>query len=190
MKAIIRMNRHSLRRLIVCLVFLTGALAMTGCDQELTKTAEDEKEKEKEEEPNHNIGSDDAGHGPNADITLAEPGTMAGSWRIENGEDNALIANMDLVHIEGRSEVEGYFTMRSGLTQAVDGAQGDLYDSSNIAGDDLVLEWNPTDVDDEIYTIEAERLDEDTFTGRLTAIDYEELDKDVVIKREGHDQGD
>lgn len=128
-------------------------------------------------------GTDDAGHGPDEDVQLAEAGFMTGSWRVGDAADNALIANFDLIQEEGKTAVEGYYTMGSALYTRLEGKSGDVGPSSSFDGQTLTLKWNPTDVASEMYTVTAEKQDRDTFTGRISAIDYEELDREVVITR-------
>jgi hypothetical protein len=128
-------------------------------------------------------GTDDAGHGPDEDQELIEAGLMTGSWRVGNASDNALIANFDLIQEADNSAVEGYYTMGLGIYDRLEGKSGELSAESSLNGDTLTLKWNPTDVPNEMYTVSAQKQDDDTFTGRITAIDYAQLDREVVVTR-------
>lgn len=182
------LNRRS-RHLWKLAALTSLLLALSGCENsQLVTNDSNEEANNGTEQPIE--GADDAGHGPDEDAQVLEAGFMAGSWRIGDAEDDALIADMDLVHIGGESAVEGTFTMGSGLYTRLEDEQGDLLDQSSFDGDTLVLAWNPTDVADEVYTVEAQKVDDDTFTGRLTALDYEQLDREVTVTRYKFDGGD
>jgi hypothetical protein len=128
-------------------------------------------------------GTDDAGHGPDEDQELIEAGFMTGSWRVGNAEDQALIANFDLIQEAQSASVEGNYTMGNAVYDRLDGVSGEVSAESSFSADTLTLKWNPTDVPNEMYTITAQKVDDDTFTGRLSAIDYVQLDREVRITR-------
>jgi hypothetical protein len=133
--------------------------------------------------PLNERGTDDAGHGPDEDQELIEAGLMTGSWRVANADDNALIANFDLIQEAQNSTVEGTYTMGLGIYDRLEGKSGDISAESSLNAEVLTLKWNPTDVPDEVYTISAQKQDDDLFTGRITAIDYAQLDREVVVTR-------
>lgn len=173
---------HLLRLAMVVLM----AAALGGCDEsQITKSGPNNGDNNGNNNNNSltEEGTDEHGHGPDPDAELVEAGFMTGSWRVGNDEDDALIVNVDIIQEEDKPTLEGYYSMGSGIYERLDGKSGEISEESTYDGAKLVLKWNPTDVTSEMYTIEADQLDEDTFEGKLTAIDYEQLDKSVTITR-------
>jgi hypothetical protein len=179
--------RRALRpRLLRLAVVVLMAAALGACDEsQLTKSGPNNADNNGNNNTNNltEEGTDEHGHGPDPDAELIEAGPMTGSWRVSRDEDDALVTNVDIIQEEGNATLEGYYSMGSGIYDRLDGKSGEISDESTYEGTKLVLKWNPTDVTSEMYTIEADQIDDDTFEGKLTAIDYEQLDKQVTITR-------
>ena len=121
---------------------------------------------------------------PGADADQFVPGLMHGHWTVRSVEDDGHIAEFSLVHEEGDSHVYGNFLAGDGLYDGmVDGGNGELGEGSSFEGDVLTIVWNPTTQVDEEMTITADKVSDDEFKGRMSAVQNTELDMELVLTR-------
>lgn len=126
---------------------------------------------------------DDSGHGPDDDTPVIENGFMTGSWRVGRVEDQSLVVDLDTFQEKGSTELSGYFTMSMLAGNGADSKSGDLLEGSTFDGETLIVKWNPTNVENELYTIEATKVDENTLTGTVKAAIFTDFDADIRITR-------
>ncbi len=117
-------------------------------------------------------------------------GFMTGSWRVGNADDQSLISDFDLNQPVGSTSVTGKYTMGSALGADVEGKSGDIAGGSSFDGTTLTLKWNPTDSSTELYTISAEKQEDGTLSGQVTAAEDPQVSQRVVITRYQHPAGD
>ncbi|MFW5966142.1 MAG: hypothetical protein ACOCV2_01435 [Persicimonas sp.] len=175
-----------------CLAVGLTATVLIGCDEErvsgIDETAEDEEsetDEGDEEENSSNDHRDEEGHGVDPDQgedEVVEAGFMNGSWRAGTEEQDRPAVYFDTFHDEGDTEVTGTYLMGNGLVEQFDGESGEL-ESAQFDGERFVVEWNPSADSREMYTLEAERVDEDTLEGRVTAEQNPEIDHSLVLTR-------
>lgn len=166
--------------LLIALIAL--ALFAWGCED--SKVVSDGAKDKDGEQTDLSMGEvDDAGHGPDDDAVLIAPGFVNGSWRVGAVEDQSLVVNLDLIQEKGSTEVEGYFTMSSIAGNGADSKGGDVMDTSTYEDDKLTVQWNPTGMDGDIYTVEATKIDDNTFSGTVSSALFSDFDKDIHITR-------
>lgn len=162
-------------------MLLALVLVGWGCDDN-SKVITDSNHKTGTPDTGHGH-QDDAGHGPDDDAPVIENGFMTGSWRVGRVEDQSLVVDLDTFQEKGSTEVSGYFTMSMLAGNGADSKSGDLLEGTTFDGETLIVKWNPTDVENELYTIEATRVDENTLTGTVSAAIYADFDAEVRITR-------
>src|SRR5690554_491348 len=152
-----------------------------GCDDNSKVITESNKSDDADTNHGH---TDDAGHGPDEDVQTIENGFMTGSWRVGLVEDQSLVVNLDTFQEKGNPEVSGYFTMGMLAENGADSKSGDIFaETSSFDGETLIVKWNPTDVADEVYTIEAVKEDENTLTGTVSAAIFTDINAEIRITR-------
>lgn len=163
-------------------VLLALALVAWGCED--SKVVSDGPKDKDGEQTDLSMGKvDDAGHGPDDDAVLIAPGFVNGSWRVGAVEDQSLVVDLDLIQEDESTEVEGYFTMSVIAGNGADGKGGDVMETSSFDGDQLTVQWNPTGTDGDIYTVEATKIDDNTFSGTVSSALFSDFDKDIHITR-------
>ncbi|TDP62647.1 hypothetical protein [Bradymonas sediminis] len=169
----------------ISIALLALALAGFGCED--SKVVGQTTGKNNGTQTQRDVGGtgevDDAGHGHDEDVTLIAPGFVNGSWRVGAAEDQSLIVNLDLIQEDGATEVEGYYTMSMLAENGAADKGGDIMSSSTFDGTTLTVQWNPTQNENEIYTIEATKQDENNFTGTLSALVFTDVNQEIRISR-------
>lgn len=177
-------NRLVPRRAHSVLSVLAAALMVlaftVGCDgQEVTVGGNSNDQSNNDDPPNsgsnnHSHEHDEEyfeAHGPDDDMELIPAGELQGSWRAAFVEGDRPLAYFDIFHDEGESEASGDFTQGLVPHDFYDGTTGSL-DSVVIDGDQVEVNWNPTDQDVEMFTLTLERDDDETYTGTFEAAQY------------------
>lgn len=113
---------------------------------------------------------------------VIEAGYMNGSWQVSAGEQDEPAVRFDTFQDEGSPEVTGDYTMGFAIYELLDGETGEI-DEASFDGTKLTLYWNPTTDRDETLTLEANKVDENTLEGTITAKRNVELNLPVVVKR-------
>ncbi|RAL22838.1 hypothetical protein DL240_08060 [Lujinxingia litoralis] len=168
----------ALRRILTIAVLLSLSVGFSvGCERQ-TYTLSDGDTKEPDDDPDtgepdhdHDVNGpidEDETHGPDDDMEQIEVGLLNGSWRAAVSEDDRPIGYFDIFHDKGATTAQGTFLMASGLSDMLDGTSGDLA-KVELNGDELVVSFNPTTDEDELYTMELTKASADLFTGSLSA---------------------
>src|SRR5690554_4540314 len=189
------MHKISKYRLLMLCGFLAFGLALSACDGDNSKVnsgddKEDVADTQKDEDTTSTDPNKDAGpditEEPDAQVT---PGFMNGAWKLTDTSDDAVIAFFDLTHLEGNTDVKGGFLTGAGLYDGLlEGGVGVLAESS-YEGSTLKIQWNPTTQDVEMLTLNATQVDDDTFSGTVTAVQNVELDLPVKLVRDSEAPG-
>src|SRR5690554_1969126 len=186
--------KGSTLRLIIAALAGMMLLGSVGCDE--SKTVVEVANNQPVDNPD--VTSDDEnkdeadsgellGEDPNLSITdaenvVVEAGYMNGSWQVSAGEQDEPAVRFDTFQDEGVPEVTGDFTMGFAIYDLLDGESGEI-DEASFDGTKLTLYWNPTTDRDEMLTLEATKVDENTLEGTITAKRNEDLTLPVVVKR-------
>ena len=126
---------------------------------------------------------DEEGHGTSADEQeKIEPGFMNGSWRAATGEQDTPAVYFDTFQDKGDAAVTGTYLMALGIYERLDGESGDIQHAS-FDGNTLTIEWNPTNDREEVLTLEASKVDENTLEGTVTAKRNVNMNIPVTITR-------
>ena len=174
---------------------LVGALALAGCQESTVSPAEnqssgsqdnDQEPDDDDPEQNHNDHQhhgDDDGHGPDPDAVKTDIAPVTGSWRVARAEDDAPVVYLDLlVSAEETDDMTGHFIMGLAPAEMLDGNRGDVVGGSYEDGV-MVVEWNPTAQDTELYRITTtDKVDDDNFNGVFTA-EHAPLEFEVSLSR-------
>ena len=167
------------------------ALALgTGCDSteipangnanQSTNQQNNQNQNQNQNQHNHGTdnnfesGHDDEyfeAHGPDPDEVLLDVGAMQGSWRASFADGDKPLAYFDIFHDEGETTADGDFMQGIAISEMQDGTTGSI-EAVTIDGDDVTIEWNPTDAMDEMYILMLSRVDETTFSGEFSALMY------------------
>jgi hypothetical protein len=192
------MNTPSTLRLIIASLACIVVVGLVGCDdsaqlrgmnnEEAESTDQNKDEEDDEEEQEETVDHqpmDEEGHGTGPDEQeLIEPGFMNGSWRVATDEQNTPAVYFDTFQDKGETQVSGTYLMALGIYERLDGESGNLEAASSFDGDTLILEWNPTNDAEEVLTLQATRVDENTLEGRVTAKRNVEMDIPVKLTRQ------
>jgi hypothetical protein len=178
--------RHTMRRTqghrLSSWLSWAAALALcasvaTGCDEgTVVVPGENEANDQDNQENSHNDHNhghpyDDqyaVDHGPDDDEELVEPGVLNGSWRAARAADDAPLAYFDIFHDVGATTGTGNFLMGMAMGELLMGTAGDLADVE-FGVESIVIAWNPTTDDEEMYWVTLTVVDEDNFEGTFEA---------------------
>ncbi|MFP4598879.1 MAG: hypothetical protein ACLFVJ_11540 [Persicimonas sp.] len=188
------MQTRSNLRLIAITLTLAFVAGLLGCDEARLQSMNNEEEASQdtstddEDEEIEQGPTDEHGHGidPETEGETIPPGFMNGSWRAATGDQDTPAVYFDTFQDEGEPEVTGTYLMALGINDRLDGESGDLAEAS-FDGTTLTIEWNPTTDPAEMYTLQADKVDEDTLEGRVTAERNPELDEVVTLTRREDD---
>lgn len=143
---------------------------------------DDEEGEQIEEQEDFEIDRESYPSQKDPDVELGEVGELEGSWRVAYADRIEPFVDFTLYHEEGASTGEGDFVMGSVMGPKLDGEWGRL-DSVELDGQELVVTWNPTDDDHELYRVEVAREDEDTYFGTFSAERYPETHEVEMTRR-------
>lgn len=193
-----KMNTQSITRLVASTIALLLAAGLFGCDanqQRLAGAANNGEQTAEQPTGDDEGGSDEKtppigptdehGHGTDPSVEGDEriaPGFMNGSWRVATTEQDTPVAYLDTFQDKGEARVDGTYLMAIGIYERLDGETGDLQEAT-LDGDTLTVTWNPTNDQTELFTLQAQKVDENTFEGRITAERNPELDLLVQVTR-------
>ncbi|WP_133622100.1 hypothetical protein [Bradymonas sediminis] len=184
------MNRSTLRLIVAALAGLM-LLGSVGCDEsKLSGTNGEQSDNANEERGDENADptgevplDEDPGHGSGDEEGVVIPaGFMNGSWRASAGEQDEPAVYFDTFQDEGDPEISGDFTMGFAIYELYDGETGHL-ETASFDGETLTVMWNPTTDRDEMLTLKATRVDENTLEGSVTAKRNIELNVPVTLTR-------
>lgn len=170
------------RLLSVAVAAALAASFTVGCDGgEVTVNGNDDNQSQNDNDTNndndhnHNDPNHDddyfEAHGPDDDMELIPAGQLQGSWRAAFVDGDRPLAYFDIFHDEGESTASGDFLQGMVPHEMYDGTSGSL-ESVTIDGTQVEIDWNPTDADDEMFTVILERDDDDTYHGTFEAAMY------------------
>ncbi len=108
------------------------------------------------------------GHGPDEDEVLIEAGSLQGSWRAAQVEQDRPLAYFTIFHDQGASDADGSFLMGLAMGDGLDGESGEIQ-SVQLHGDRLEITWNPTNDSQELYYLILEPEHEDLYRGTFEA---------------------
>lgn len=175
-----RSHTHRLRRLLSVLAAAALVASLTiGCDGgEVTVNGDNQSQNDNQNDdnaPNQNDHNHDdeyfEAHGPDDDMELIPAGELQGSWRAAFVDGDRPLAYFDIFHDEGESVASGDFLQGMVPHEMYDGTSGSL-DSVTIDGSQVEIDWNPTDADDEMFTVVLDREDDETYSGTFEAAMY------------------
>lgn len=112
-------------------------------------------------------------HGPDEDQEWHEAGSLQGTWRAAFTDGDVPLAYLDIFHNEGEETAFGDYAAGPAISDMQDGTTGEL-SAVTVDGDSLVIEYNPTTDEEEMYTLELTRQNGDSFTGEFSAQRYPE----------------
>ncbi|TVR11886.1 MAG: hypothetical protein EA395_06805 [Phormidium sp. GEM2.Bin31] len=124
------------------------------------------------------------GHGPDEDEVLTEAGTLQGSWRAAQVEQDRPLAYFTIFHDQGASDADGSFLMGLAMGDGLDGEAGDIK-SVQLEGDRLEITWNPTNDSQELYYLILEPEHEDLYRGTFEA-ERNPASFEVTLERRDH----
>lgn len=184
-----------IRLLVICGVLISAGL-IAGCDGDNSKiTTGGDKSPKPDATATADTPAPDSNETPEPDVVertdVAKlPGLMDGAWVLTENTDDAVISYFNLTHFEGEPSVTGDFLTGPGLYDGLfEGGPGDLVDSS-FSATTLTLKWNPTTQETEQFTLSASKVDDDTFTGKVTAVENTGLNLDVTLARDTETPGE
>ena len=192
------MNMHKMndtRKLWQLRLFVAGVASLlmmgnVGCDEasvvKSSGQAADNSTEVGDDEgaEDHYQPMDEHGHGSTAEERdIAEPGFMNGSWRVATGENDEPAAYFDTFQDKGDAQVSGTYLMGFAIYERYDGESGDIV-SATLDGETLTVRWNPTTDRDEMFTLQATRVDENTLEGTVTAKRNVDLEIPVTLTRQ------
>ncbi len=100
-------------------------------------------------------------------------GEMQGSWRAAYVEGDVPLAYFTVYHNEGEESARGDYLMAIARGEGLDGESGQFDDMWIDAGaEEVVIEWNPTPDQGEMYRLELQREDGETYVGEFSAEMY------------------
>lgn len=186
------MKTASTLRLLVLTAALTLALGAVGCDSKgaqingLNNSSDDAGSSSNNGGGGDDVAvssTDEEGHGtaPGEEEQI-EPGFMNGSWRVAATEQDTPAVYLDTFQDKGDSEVTGTYLMAIAIYERLDGESGDLAQGS-FDGGTLTVKWNPTTDPEEMFTLQASKVDDNTLEGNITAQRNTELDVPVKLTR-------
>jgi len=124
--------------------------------------------------------------GPDEDEVLIDVGFMSGTWRVgEDTPDNQPVVYFSFIQDEGDpiiDEIASSFEMSIALGSELDGNVGKIT-SARYEGDSLTVAWNPTNDEQQLFTITAQKVDEKTLRGTLVDVDRA-VDMQIVLTRD------
>lgn len=178
------MYTPSTRRLVLplALVALFFGLVLSGCQQSKLRGMNNDQTQKEEEDENTEVtpSIDEEGHGSADDESdLLEPGYMNGSWRVATTEQDTPAVYFDTFQDKGDSLVTGQYLMALGIYERLDGESGDIQEAS-FDGDTLTIKWNPTNDQEELFTLQATKASEDSLEGTITA--NRNVDMNIPVK--------
>ena len=185
-------KRSTLRLIITALASLL-LLGSVGCDEARLVDSNYQQSEEPDEETSEDSGVDHAdndhqsldehGHGSTEEErVLNAPGYMNGSWRAAAGESDAPAVYFDTFQDKGDTEVSGTFLMGFAIYERYDGESGEV-ETASFDGETLTVLWNPTTDREEMLTLQATRVDENTMEGTVTAKRNVEMNIPVTLTR-------
>ncbi len=176
-------TRSLLTSWLALLAAVSLVVAMgTACQQEVVvgggNQGGDNSETTNKDNQNQNQGEDHPyddeyfeHHGPDDDQELTDAGSLQGSWRAAFVEGDTPLAYFDIFHDDGESSADGDFLAGPAISDMQDGTTGAIADVT-ISGAAVVVKWNPTTDDEELYTLELEAQGDDSYSGEFSAQRY------------------
>lgn len=123
------------------------------------------------------------GHGSDEeDDNHVAAGFMNGTWRAGAGDQDEPAVYFDTFQDQGNPEITGQYTMGFAIYELYDGESGDI-SSAEFSDTTLTVLWNPTTDPMEMLSLEATRVDQNTFRGTITARRNPELNLPVTLTR-------
>lgn len=186
-----RTIKRSTLRLIIATLAGLMLLSSTACDDSnLVVTHNNEQADNTNDEqddpsvdPNDEALIDEHGHGTSdEENVVVEPGFMNGSWRAGSGDQDQPAVYFDTFHDAESSDISGDYTMGFAIYELYDGEAGEL-ESATFDGETLTILWNPTTDRDEMLTLKATQVDENTLEGAVTAKRNIELNIPITLTR-------
>lgn len=179
------MRQHKTQWLIALVLGLT--LATTGCEDSTVTVVNQQDNNQSQNQPenqnqNQEPGNQNQGdpahqhphddeyhvdHGPDDDEVLTDAGYLQGSWRAARAEDDMPLAYFDIFHDDGATSASGDFMMGQAMGELLMGTTGSLSDVA--AGSQIIVAWNPTTDDEEMYWVTLTQDNDDLFTGTFEA---------------------
>lgn len=186
-----RYREFPMRKITILLAMIV-AMAFTACDGQSVQIGDrnnnnsDFNNSDNNDDNSHTPevpDEEEPGHGPDEGSESLAPGFLSGTWRVATAEEDTPIAFFDLVQVEGEDEVSGTYLMGVGFEGLADG-NGEIIAASFDSGK-LELQWNPTQADDEVFTVtDTVKVNDDLFTGVLTIKNDPEALQNVTITRQ------
>ena len=117
-------------------------------------------------------------------------GYLQGSWRVATSDaSDAPVVYLDFVQDEGDASATCTYSMSIGMGPLFEGQNGEC-DSVSYINDTLIAKFNPTNDQDELWTLTSTSRDGDKFTGVVTKKIDSSFSKGVVIERSVREQND
>ncbi len=182
-------------------VAVAGILVLAvGCDRDAVVVNDSEEpdpppQQEQEEEPEEQEPSEEdpydwmdyeaSDQRDEDDEEASRPvGELAGSWRASYVDGDVPLAYFSIFHAQGEDSARGDFLMGIARGAGLDGASGQLEAVSlESGGDEIVIQWNPTPDQGEMYRLELERIDEGEYHGEFSAEMYPNTHAAELVKR-------
>lgn len=118
-----------------------------------------------------------------------DAGLLNGSWRVALEADDQPLVYFDIFNDAGEATADGNFLMGMALGEMLDGEPGELI-TVEMAGDVVTVAWNPTTDEEEVYYLEATRVDADHFEGTFSAERNPREESLVMTRRVFEDDSD
>jgi hypothetical protein len=183
------MNTASTMRLIITSLACTVLLGLVGCDdggqlrglnngENNDSSADSDVVEDDEFAP-----MDEEGHGTSEDEQeTIEPGFMNGSWRAATGDQDTPAVYLDTFQDKGDANVTGTYLMALGIYERLDGESGNVAEAS-FTREEFTVTWNPTNDTEELLTLQATKVDENTLEGHVTAKRNIQMNIPVTLTR-------